>query len=119
MIASDYMGKKIRLTRKFDQRGNKFAVDCVMRVIGFSDGHPIPMSVLLKDPRRPDIRLILGESELKYMQIVHDEGRCYNCAKDVVSKDGKTCPECGKEMWELMAKQAKDSTEKKSCRRSY
>lgn len=105
MTPEELVGKKVRLTKTFSYNLNTFRSGTLMRVIelyGQGEG------IVLRDRMRPDIRLVLGPSELQYCHIIHDDGHCFSCNQDVVSSDGRTCPLCRKIMWELVARQAKD-----------
>lgn len=103
MTPEDLVGKKIRLQKRFVCELNVFKKGDILRVLRIAPGGG---GIILRDRSRPDIRLALGVDELQYCHIIHDSGRCYNCGKDVTSKDGRNCPLCNLPMWELMAQHA-------------
>ena len=104
MTPEDFIGKKVRLMKRFTCELNVFKKGDILRVLRIAPGGG---GIILRDRFRPDIRLALGNGELEYCQIIHDSGRCYNCNMNVISKDGRTCPFCGRILWELAAQHAK------------
>jgi len=101
MTPQELVGKKVRLTKTFKYNLNVFKTGTLMRVLAIYGNEE---GLILRDRDRPDIRLVLGPSELKHLHVIRDEGHCFHCNRDVVSRDGRTCPLCNKLMWELVAR---------------
>lgn len=107
MGPEDLVGKKIELTKTCKGPGglNTFKAGTKMRVISVYRHNE---GIILRDRMRPDIVLVLGPSELKYCHIIYDTAHCHVCGKVVTSRNGKDCPDCGRQMWELIARQAQE-----------
>ncbi len=108
--AEELLGKHVELTRRCTCRSNVFKPGIVMTVFKIVDIDGCE-GILLRDPRRPDISLLLGPSEYKFCVLIQNQGSCFNCKKQMISRDGETCPSCGKKMWELIALKVKAQKE--------